>query len=110
MTALPTLPGGNNASVFWINNLGQVSGVAENGTFDSSCSTVTPFQVHRFQPVIWAPNGGIERVLSPLKPDWVAYAFTINNGGDVVGASGLCATTGLPPFAINGTTASRAAL
>jgi probable HAF family extracellular repeat protein len=110
MTALPTLPGGNNASVFWINNLGQVSGVAENGTFDSSCSTVTPFQVHRFQPVIWGPNGEIERVLSPLKPDWVASAFTINNRGDVVGTSGLCATTGLPPFALNGTTASRAVL
>ena len=64
MTALPNLPGGNNANVFWINNLGQISGDAENGTFDSSCSQVTPFQVHRFQPVIWGPNGEIRE--SPL--------------------------------------------
>jgi hypothetical protein len=66
MTALPNLPGGNNANAFWINNLGQVSGFAENGTFDSSCSMVTPFQTRRFQPVIWGPNGEIQRVLSPL--------------------------------------------
>src|SRR5229473_2681740 len=52
MTLLPNLPGGNNANVFWINNLGQVSGNAENAIPDSSCSIVTPFQVRRFQPVI----------------------------------------------------------
>jgi uncharacterized membrane protein len=112
MMALPNLPGGNNANVFWINNLGQISGVAENGVIDPSCSMVTPFQVHRFQPVIWRPNGDIQRVLSPLvsKGDTVAYAFTINDNGEVVGASGLCSTTGLPPFAINSTTASHAVL
>jgi probable HAF family extracellular repeat protein len=110
MTALPNLPGGNNANAFWINNLGQVSGFAENSVIDSSCSMVTPFQVHRFQPVIWGPNGGIQRVLSPLKPDWVAYALTINDNGEVVGASGPCSTTGLPPFAISNTTASHAVL
>jgi probable HAF family extracellular repeat protein len=110
MMALPNLPDGNNANVFWINNLGQISGVAENGTFDFSCSQVTPFQVQRFQPVIWGPNGQIQRVLSPLKTDWVAYAFTINDIGEVVGASGLCATTGLPPAAINNTVATHAIL
>lgn len=112
MTVLPNLPGGNNANVFWINNLGQVSGVAETDVSDPSCSNVTPFQVRRFQPVIWGPNGEIQRVLSPLvsKGDTVAYAFTINDNGQVVGASGLCSTTGLPPAAINNTIASHAVL
>jgi probable HAF family extracellular repeat protein len=110
MTVLPNLPGGNNSGPFWINNLGQMSGVAENGTHDSSCSQVTPFQVQRFQAVIWGPNGEIQRVLSPLNPNWVAYALTINDHGQAVGGSGLCATTGLPPFAINNTTAAHAVL
>jgi probable HAF family extracellular repeat protein len=112
MTLLPNLPGGNNANVFWINNAGQVSGFAENGIADSSCSNVTPFQVYRFQPVIWGSNGAIQRVLSPLtsKGDTVAFAFTINDHGQVVGASGLCSGTGLPPAAINNTTASHAVL
>jgi probable HAF family extracellular repeat protein len=112
MTALPTLPGGNNANVFWVNNRGQVSGHAETGVRDSTCSVVTPSQVRRFLPVIWKPNGEIERVLSPLvsKGDTVAYAFTINDYGQAVGASGLCSTTGLPPFAINNTTATHAVL
>jgi len=112
ITVLPNLPGGNNANAFWANNLGQVSGFAENGTFDSSCSQVTPYQVQRFQPVIWRPDGEIQRVLSPLvsKGDSVAFALTINDFGETVGASGLCATTGLPPAAINNTTATHAVL
>jgi probable HAF family extracellular repeat protein len=112
MTALPNLPHGNNANVFWVNDLGQISGVAEDGTFDPSCSTVTPFQTYRFLPVIWGPNGAIRRVLLPLlsKGDTVAYPLTINDHGQVVGTSGLCSTIGLPPFAINSTTASHAVL
>ncbi len=110
MTPLRNLPGGNNNNVFWINNLGQISGVAENGKFDATCNTVTPFQVQRFQPVVWGPSGDIERKLPPLKADWVAYGFTINDHGEVVGASGPCSTVGLPPFAINFTTASHAVL
>ena len=112
MTPLPNLPGGNNANVFWMNNRGQISGVAENGTFDSSCSMVTPFQVYRFQPVIWGPTGEIERVLSPLvsKGDTVAYAFTINDHGQAVGNSGRCSTTGLPPSSVGSSTAAHAVL
>jgi probable HAF family extracellular repeat protein len=112
LRALPTLPGGNNANVFWINNLGEVSGVAETDVSDAGCSEVTPFQVRRFLPVIWGPNGEIERVLSPLvsEGDTVAYAFTINDNGQVVGASGLCSTTGLPPAAINNTIATHAVM
>src|ERR1019366_328688 len=112
MTVLQLVPGGNNANVFWMNNLGQISGVGENGTFDASCSTVTPFQVYRFQPVIWGPNGEIQRVLSPLvsKGDTVAYAFTINDHGQTVGSSGLCSTAGLPPSSVGNSTAAHAVL
>jgi len=59
---------------------------------------------------VWGPNGDIRRKLPPLEPDWVAYGFTINDHGEVVGASGPCSTVGLPPFAINLTTESRAVL
>jgi len=110
MKLLPNLPGGNNANVFWINNLGQVSGNAENAIPDSSCSIVTPFQVRRFQPVIWGANGDIQRVLSALAGDTVAFALTINDQGQTVGGSGLCSTIGLPPFAIPNTTAAHAVL
>ena len=112
MTLLPNLPGGNNSNPFWMNNLGQVSGFAENGTFDSSCSQGTPFQKQRFQPVIWRIDGQIERVLSPLtsQGDTVAFAFTINDLGQTVGASGQCGTTGLPPAAINNSSATHAVL
>ena len=112
MTALPNLPGGHNANAFWINSLGQVSGFAENGTPDSSCSQGTPFQAQRFQPVTWKPNGEIQRVLSPLVSagDTVAFGLTINDLGETVGASGLCGTTGLPPAAISSSSATHAVL
>jgi len=112
MTALPNLPGGHNNNAFWMNNRGQVSGFAEFDVRDASCAQATPFQTLRFRPVIWGPNGQIQRVLSPLvsKGDTVTYAFTINDHGQTVGASGSCATTGLPPFAINNTTATDAVM
>lgn len=112
LTAFANLPGGNNNNVFWINNRGQASGFAENGVFDPACATVTPFQVRRFQPVIWGPNGEIQRVLSPLvaKGDTAAFAFMINDNGQAVGGSGLCSTIGLPPAAINNTVAAHAVL
>ena len=112
LTPLRNLPGGNNNNVFWMNNRGQASGFAETSTTDSTCATGTPFQVRQFQPVIWGPNGEIQRVLSPLvsKGDTVAFGFTINDNGQLVGASGLCSTIGLPPFAINNTTAAHAVL
>ena len=109
MTPLKNLPRGNNNNVFWINNQGQMSGVAENGDVDPG-GCITPFQVQSFQPVVWDPSGDIERVLPPLQPDWVAFGFTINDHGEVVGASGPCSTLGLPPFAINLTTAAHAVL
>jgi len=122
MTALPNLPGGNNANPFWINNRGQVSGVAETDNKDPSCSIGPngpsepnglngPNLKRGFLPVIWGPNDKIQK-LSPLvsKGDTVANAFTINDHGEAVGNSGLCSTTGLPPFAVSFTTASQAVL
>ncbi len=96
LTALPNLPGGNNANAFGLNNFGQVVGFAENGTPDSTCAPGTAFQVRRFKPVIWGPQGEIHELSLP-KGDTVGFAFGINNGGQAVGASGVCSNTSLPP-------------
>jgi probable HAF family extracellular repeat protein len=94
MTALPTLSGGNNGQAYWLNDEGQVTGFAENGTRDSTC--ITPSQVLRFEAVIWGPKGEV-RELRPLKGDTVGFAFGINDKGQVAGTSGLCSNTSLPP-------------
>ena len=97
LTALPTLKGGNNAAAFDINNRGEISGLAGNGVHDSTCLTGgTPFQVTRFEAVVWGPDGEI-RQLPPLRGDTVGYAFGINDSGQVVGNSGLCSNTSIPP-------------
>jgi probable HAF family extracellular repeat protein len=89
-TALRTLPGGNNSSAFWVNNRGQIIGSSENGVHDSTCMAATPFQVTRFEGAVWEPNGDI-RELRPLEGDTVAFGFGINEQGQAVGSSGLCA-------------------
>ncbi len=96
LTALPTLPGGNNANAFDLNNRGQVIGFSENATADSTCSPGTPSQVYRFEAVLWGPSGDI-RELPPLQSDTVGFAFGINDSGQVVGSSGVCSNTSLPP-------------
>jgi len=101
MTALPTLVGGNNASAFNLNIQGQVIGFSENGVADSTCSQATPYQVIRFEPVIWGPTGTLQE-LAPLSGDTVAFATGVNDLGQVVGVSGLCSNTGLPPIYANG--------
>jgi probable HAF family extracellular repeat protein len=98
LTALPNLPGGNNAAAFGINNRGEIVGFAETDTTDV-CAT--PFQALRFEAVIWEPNGQIRELL-PLKGDTVAFAFGINDHGQAVGSSGLCSNTTLPPLAPSG--------
>jgi probable HAF family extracellular repeat protein len=93
MTALPTLPGGNNAIAYDLNDQGQVIGFVENGTHDATCITGgTPYQVLRFEAVTWGPNGEIQE-LHPLPGDTVGFAYGVNNSGQVVGASGLCSNT-----------------
>jgi probable HAF family extracellular repeat protein len=108
MTALSNLKGGNNGQAYWTNNHGQTVGLAENGTADSTCSTGTPFQVLRFEAVVWEPNGKI-RELRPLQGDTVGYAFGINENGQAVGVTGLCSNTQAPPI-VPGTRAPHAVL
>jgi probable HAF family extracellular repeat protein len=103
LTALPTLPGGHNANAFGLNNRSQIIGFSENGVHDPSCAMGTPFQVTRYEAVIWEPNDEL-RKLPPLteKGDTVSFGFGINNSGQAVGSSGLCSNTGLPPTYVNG--------
>jgi probable HAF family extracellular repeat protein len=96
LTALPALPGGNNAQAYGLNNAGQVVGFSETGVQDSTCSTGMPFQVLRYQAAIWEPNGRV-RKLRPLHGDTVGFAFGINNRGQAIGASGVCSNVTLPP-------------
>lgn len=96
MTALPPLKGGYNGQAYWENDAGQVVGLAENGIADSTCATATPFQLLRFEAVIWGRDGRA-RKLRPLEGDTVGYAFVINDLGQAVGVSGLCENTHVPP-------------
>ena len=93
MTALPTLPGGQNASVIWMNDSGEGVGYSENGTPDSDC--IVPFQVRRFAGAKWTHEGKIQE-LRPLPGDTVSFAFGINDRGQTVGVSGLCSNVSLP--------------
>jgi probable HAF family extracellular repeat protein len=95
LTALPTLPGGNNSEAYFVNNLGEVVGVSETGTPDPTCAT--PFQVRRFEAVKWSLSG-VPTPLPPLAGDTVSFAFTNNDIGQAVGFSGLCSNVTLPPF------------
>ncbi len=97
LTALPTLPGGQNAQTYWINNQGEAVGFSEAGVQDSSC--IQPFQVLRFEAVKWSHEGKIQE-LPPFPGDTVGFAFAINDNGEVVGVSGLCSNVMLPPFGI----------
>ena len=95
LTALPTLPGGNNAEAFFTNKMGETVGASEIGTPDTTCAT--PFQVRRFVGVKWAPDGS-PTPLKPLNGDTVSFAFANNDRGQAVGFSGVCSNVVLPPF------------
>jgi len=99
LTALPTLPGGNNTQAFWINDRGQVIGFSETETDPKRRAgyCATPSQLLDFEAVIWEPGGNIRR-LRPLPGDTVAFGFGINNRGQAVGGSGLCSNTVVPPY------------
>jgi probable HAF family extracellular repeat protein len=84
MTILPTL-GGENGFANMINHRGEVAGLAETGKKDPSSGC----PVHRFAPVVWA-NGKIYAL--PTAPgDSDGVAASINDKGEVAGASGTCA-------------------
>lgn len=96
LTALPTLPGGNNSAVFFVNSMGEAVGVSEIASTDADCAT--PFQTHRFVAAKWSPKGMVT-ALAPLPGDTVSFAFMNNNVGEAVGMSGQCSNVVLPPFA-----------
>jgi probable HAF family extracellular repeat protein len=99
MIPLPTL-GGTNSGYGQINNRGEVAGYAENGNREmEGCAVAlngTGPQVLDFEPVIWGPRPGEIRELPRLPGDKVGVAFWINDYGQAVGMSGLCANTVLP--------------
>lgn len=104
LSALPVLSGGNNSYALDMNDLGQIVGISDTDVQDSDCAAPipgVPFRTtgaFRFQAVIWKPNGTISK-LQPLDSDkGVAFALGINNRGQVVGSSGVCATTAAPPY------------
>jgi len=87
MTALPAL-GGNNSSVYGLNNAGVIVGAAETGTKDPSCSAPQKLD---FEAAVWEPHAHKVRQLPPFAGDAVGGALAINASGDVVGGSGICA-------------------
>jgi probable HAF family extracellular repeat protein len=104
MTPLSPFMGGNNSQAYWLNKRGQVVGVAENRHEGANCAT--PGQRLRFEAVIWQPNGEIQK-LRPLRGDTVGFAWGINDNGEAVGTSGLCANVSLPPVHTSGPHAVR---
>jgi probable HAF family extracellular repeat protein len=85
MTALPLL-GGTNGIANAINNVGQIGGVAENSTLDSTC----PSPEFQSQPVLWI-KGAIQR-LPTFPGDADGGVNSINDKGEAVGGSGNCLT------------------
>jgi probable HAF family extracellular repeat protein len=85
MSALPTL-GGNNGQASGINDLGQIVGMAENGTVDSTCSPNATN--NRIQlPTVWT-NGRPQALPTGSNPD--GLAFWNNDHGQVVGYTSTC--------------------
>lgn len=94
LSALPTLNGGNNSQVYFINKQGQSVGFSETGERDSNCAM--PYQVFQFEAVQWGTDG-VPHPLRPLQGDTVSFALGINDAGQSVGVSGLCSNTTFPP-------------
>jgi len=93
LAPLPTLPGGDNAQSFAINDRSEVVGFAENDTLEKPGYCATPFQVLDFEAVVWGPEPDQIHELPPLPGDKVGVALAVNNNGQVVGSSGLCSDT-----------------
>lgn len=89
MQALPTL-GGNNGFAAGANDLGQVTGWAENTVHDPTCDTADSGQELQFRPVVWGPAPGQVRELPLLSGDTSGAATAINDRGQAVGISGIC--------------------
>jgi len=89
MRALPTL-GGNNGQASAINNRGQIVGMAEDSTVDSSCPPGTPYSGTQL-PVLW--ENGKPQALS-TGSDTDGFALWINDHGQAVGYTGNCGAMG----------------
>jgi probable HAF family extracellular repeat protein len=87
MRPLPPLEGGHNSFAAGANNLGEITGWAENGVIDPTC--VAP-QKLQFKPVIWGPGRAAIRELPLLDDDTSGAATAINDKGQAVGISGIC--------------------
>jgi probable HAF family extracellular repeat protein len=87
MSPLPTL-GGNNGFATGANNRGQVVGWAENSVHDPTCNAP---QILQFRAVLWDTRRDQMRELPPLPGDTVSAATAINDRGQIVGISGICA-------------------
>jgi probable HAF family extracellular repeat protein len=86
LSALPTL-GGNNGQASAINNLGQIVGMAEDGTVDASCAAGTTNNRTQL-PVVWE-NGNARALPTPAgDPD--GFALWNNDHGQAVGYTGTC--------------------
>jgi probable HAF family extracellular repeat protein len=99
MSALPTL-GGNNGAASAINSRGQIVGMAETTTVDSSCTPETT--ANRTQlPVLWE-NGRAHALPTPVG-DADGFALWINDHGQAVGYTGNCGAMGHAVSWENGT-------
>jgi probable HAF family extracellular repeat protein len=86
MRPLPTL-GGPDGFATGVNNGGQVVGWAENTVHDPTCNEP---QVLQFRAVRWDSSRRAHE-LPPLAGDTTSAATAINDSGQVVGISGICA-------------------
>jgi probable HAF family extracellular repeat protein len=101
MASLPLL-GGNNGSTGQLNNKGEMPGIAETATWDTSCPTAVTAggsgpQFLDYEAVVWGPAPGAMRKLSPLPGDTVGMAYWINDNSQAVGVSGTCGNSVLYP-------------
>jgi len=78
--------GGHNSAAAMVNNFGVVAGYAETAVPDTACP---PPQVLHYRPAVWK---GTKMLSLPLyRGDTEGAAFWLNDLGEVVGASGVCA-------------------
>jgi probable HAF family extracellular repeat protein len=107
---LPTL-GGYNAAGGWINNRGEVAGVAENTTPNRTCG---PNQVLHSKPVVWQLGQPVRiREIPTLPRDTDGIAVAINDHDQIAAFSGRCSLESVPIhgyFWQNGTLTNMGAL
>jgi uncharacterized membrane protein len=98
LTALPTLAGKNgkrgpNGAANVINDWGEVAGLSETTTVDSTCPAYNPSKGQRqklqTKPVAWL-FGDVQE-LPTLGDDPDGAALAINDQGSIAGTSGTCA-------------------